>query len=112
MILALAACTEEPDHLIGNWRAVDISEQGDSMRLVPAEVTFNFLDNSRYRYTSTLRYEEAGTYRLQDNYLVARDTTRPGSTDRIVEVELLNADSLRLKMREADKERRLLFLKE
>ncbi len=91
---------------------MDIREQGDSMRLQPAEVTFNFRQDGRYRYISTLRYEEAGTYRLQDNYLVARDTSRAGSTDRIVEVELLKADSLQLKMREGDKERRLLSLKE
>lgn len=112
LALSLAACTAEPDYLIGKWQAVQVSEQGDSMKLIPAEVGFHFMPNGRYSFNSTLNYKEAGRYSVQENFLVAVDTIHTNTKDRIVEIELLKADSLRLKMREGNKERQILLLKE
>ena len=95
----LYACGEREDqYLLGEWRAVSVTENGDSLRLDPAEVTFRFTPNNRYRYTSTLRYAEAGTWRYEQGHLFATDTTGAATEPRVVSVDLLRPDSLVLGM--------------
>jgi hypothetical protein len=97
---------------MGSWTAVDVQEKGDSMRLNPQEVGFVFLPNGRYAYHSTLNYREAGTYRLQDDFLVAKDTTRTNTKERVVAIDRLTSDSLFLRMLEGKVERSMLLLKD
>lgn len=81
------------------------------MRLDPQQVRFDFQPDGRYHYQSTLRYREAGTYRVEGNFLLARDTTNLGSVQRVVRIELLKPDSLVLRMKEGELERRVVFLR-
>lgn len=112
LLLATSSCGEREDLLlIGEWQATSVLEDGDSLRLDPAQVGFVFQPDNRYSYRSTLRYEEAGTWRYADGFLYARDTTQAGADERIVAVEKLTVDSLEIRMLAGDKERLLVFLR-
>ena len=108
-----SACAEpEPLPLVGDWRAVSVTEQGDSLRLDPAEVSFTFGADNRYAFASTLRHREAGTWRYDRGFLIARDTTRADSPERVVAVEKMTADSLELRMMNEGRERLVTLLRE
>lgn len=108
----MLSCEREDLLLLGDWRAVSAVEGGDSLRLDPSEIAFTFRPNNRYHYESTLRYQEAGTWRYENGFLFARDTTSAANPERIVAVELLTADSLLLRMRADSAERFILLLRE
>ena len=112
LLLLTVSCGEREDMLLlGAWQATSVREGGDSLRLDPAEVGFVFRPDNRYTYRSTLRYEEAGTWRYADGFLYAQDTTQAGAEARIVAVEKLTADSLEIRMLAGGKERELVFLR-
>lgn len=112
LLLFTLSCGEREDLLLlGSWQAVSVLEAGDSLRLDPAEIGFDFTANNRYNFRSTLRYTEAGTWRYADGFLFARDTTRSTGEERVVAVEQLTADSLTIRMLAEDKERELVFLR-
>lgn len=98
--------------LYGRWQAVEITQAGDSMRLDPSEVSFVFQPDGIYHYRSTLNYQEAGHYRYERGYLFASDTTHEDSEDRVVAVQLMGPDSLRIKMKHDTTNRFMLFLRE
>ena len=102
-------CTREDNLLLGEWQGALVTEDGDSLRLDPREITFAFTPDNRYTFTSTLRYREAGTWRFDSGYLFAQDTTQPSNPERIVAVEILTIDSLVLRM-QADTAQRLVYL--
>jgi hypothetical protein len=115
LVLALLffCCGEREDaQLLGKWEASQVLQQGDSLLLDPAEVGFSFLPDNRYSYRSTLRYQEAGTWRYDNGFLFAQDTTRAGATERIVAIEKLTADSLVLRMRADTAEQIMTLLKQ
>ena len=112
LLLALSClyCSaEENDLLVGEWQGALVTENGDSLRLDPREITFDFRADNRYAFTSTLRYREAGTYRTEEGYLFAQDTTQPTNPERVVAIEKLTADSLVIRMN-ADTAQRLVTL--
>ncbi|MGH1437699.1 MAG: hypothetical protein ACRBG0_24900 [Lewinella sp.] len=98
--------------LAGNWEAIRITEEGDSLAVDLSGIRFEFTNNGRYYFHSTLNYEEAGTYRLDGPYLFSTDTTQEISREKAVEIVLLNTDSLQLRMQELGKERVMLLKKE
>jgi hypothetical protein len=113
LALLLFRCGEREDaRLLGKWQATQVLQRGDSLLLDPAEVGFSFLPNNRYAYRSTLRYEEAGTWRFDNGFLFAQDTTRAAVAERIVAVEKLTSDSLVLRMRADTTERVMTLLKQ
>ena len=108
--LLTAGCRpDEGALLLGSWDGLSITERGDSLRLDPTEVSFTFYENDRYEFRSTLKYQEAGTYRYEAGYLIANDTTQPDSPQRVVAVDKLTVDSLVIRMR-ADTAERVLVL--
>ncbi|MGB3800905.1 MAG: hypothetical protein WA952_13905 [Lewinella sp.] len=107
--LLLLQCAEEEDLLIGQWQGALVTENGDSLKLNPREITFDFREDDRYTFTSTLRYQEAGTYRAEEGYLFAQDTTQPTNPERVVAIEKLTVDSLIIRMN-ADTAQRLVTL--
>ena len=107
--LLLLHCETEQDLLVGQWQATAVTENGDSLKLDPREITFDFRPDNRYAFTSTLRYREAGTYRTEEGFLFARDTTQPTNPERVVAIEKLTIDSLVIRM-SADSARRLVTL--
>jgi hypothetical protein len=113
LALLICCCGEREDaHLLGGWQATQVLQRGDSLLLDPAEVGFSFLPNNRYTYRSTLRYQEAGTWRYDNGFLFAQDTTRVAVAERIVAVEKLTSDSLVLRMRADTTERVMTLLKQ
>ena len=110
LILVGVGCTaDDNDLLVGEWQGALVTENGDSLRLDPKEITFDFRPDNRYAFTSTLRYREAGTYRTEEGYLFAQDTTQPTNPERVVAIEKLTADSLIIRMN-ADTAQRLVTL--
>ena len=113
LVCCCFACGEREDKLLlGEWQASRVLESGDSLKLNPAEVGFLFRPDNRYTFRSTLRYAEAGTWRYTEGFLMARDTTRENSPERVVAVEKLTADSLELRMLADGKEQWLTLLKQ
>ncbi|MBB4080166.1 hypothetical protein GGR28_002796 [Lewinella aquimaris] len=108
-LLFLLHCEREDQLLLGEWRGSLVTENGDSLKLNPREITFDFRPDNRYHFTSTLRYSEAGTWRYDSGYLFAKDTTQPTNPERVVAVEKLTLDSLVLRM-QADTAQRLVVL--
>lgn len=113
LLLAFYACNsyDNPD-LAGNWQAVSLTEEGDSLAVDLSSIRFDFKNDGRYYFHSTLNYEEAGTYRLDGPYLFSTDTLQSVAREKAVEIILLNEDSLQLRMQELGKERIMLLLKE
>ena len=110
LVLTFFRCGERDDLLLlGSWRGGLVTENGDSLKLDPREITFDFTPANRYVFTSTLRYREAGTWRYDSGYLFAQDTTQPSNPERVVAVEKLTVDSLVIRMR-ADTVERLVYL--
>ncbi len=107
------ACGEREDKLLlGEWQATQALEAGDSLKLDPAQIGFFFGPDNRYTFRSTLRYEEAGTWRYTEGFLMAQDTTRTDSPERVVAVEKLTLDSLEIRMLSDGKEQWLTLLRQ
>jgi hypothetical protein len=98
--------------LSGNWQAISLTEEGDSLAVDLSGIRFEFKEDGRYYFHSTLNYEEAGTYRLDGPYLFSTDTTQSLIREKAVEIMLLTTDSLELRMKELGKERIMLLRKE
>ncbi len=113
MLCLFCACGDREDRLLlGEWQATQVLEEGDSLKLDPTQVGFLFRPDNRYTFRSTLRYEEAGTWRYTEGFLMAQDTTRADSPERVVAVEKLTPDSLELRMLSEGKERWITLLRE
>ena len=105
----LASCgglTKE--QLKGKWTAVQLTEEGDSLKVNLEEITLDF-DEIGYDFTSTLNYKEKGTYQLQDNLLMTLDSLNEGTEEKVVEITKLQNDSMFIRMNEAGKERILVM---
>ena len=95
--------------LVGQWQALVVLEEGDTLPVNPAEIRLAFDDAGHYRYHSTLNYREAGYYDLQGDLLYTRDTTHADTTmERVVRVPVLTEDSLVVQMRTADDKERII----
>lgn len=107
LIQVLSACQNGLDEelLHGEWKGTSIQEEGTPLPVDPAEISFSFRSDNLYEFKSTLNYKEAGSYYLDDVYLYTTDTFNQASTEKVVEVIMLNADSLHLKMKEQEKMR-------
>ena len=87
------------------------TEAGEALILDLSPVGFQFYDNGRYRFSSTLNQGEAGSYFVQSNQLFTTDTLQQAPVEKKVQILHLSADSLRLKMQANDKERILTLVK-
>ncbi len=115
LLLCLPACQEEgvseQEMLTGRWEALEVKEEERPLQVDPSEIRFAFFPDGTYDFHSTLNYREAGRYNLRDRYLLTADTLHAGAMEKAVEIAQLNADTLRLRMMEAGKERHLLLTK-
>lgn len=108
----LFACDNlDTELIIGSWEGVTVLEEGKQLGVNPKEISFYFDKNESYRYNSTLNYKEAGSYYIESNYLFTTDTVNQASTEKAVEILVLSADSLHLKMDDNGKERILKLTK-
>ena len=112
LTMFLGSCEKLDSKLLfGSWEGVSVLEEGNPLEVDPKEILFYFDENESYRYNSTLKYKEAGSYYLEANLLFTTDTVNQASTEKAVEILLLSKDSLHLKMDEGGKERILKLVK-
>lgn len=97
--------------LTGQWQGALVLEEGDSLKIDPRIIRFEFDQNNSYRFFSTLNYRESGTFFLDHHSLVTTDTLNQASTEKAVEIVTLTGDSLHLKMRDGGRERLLKLVK-
>lgn len=113
LIFILTACQPYSEaELYGEWKIIELTEEGDSLAVDLNELGFQFKENGRYHFQSTLKYEEAGTYRLDGPFLFSTDTTQESTTEKAVEILQLSGDTLILLMQEAGKDRSMILKKE
>ncbi len=107
--LTIQACGIDESHLTGHWQAVSFYEQGQTVVFPLDSIRLAFAPDNHYHFQSVGQYREAGPYRLLWRYLSLRDTTANPPQERMVEILFASADTLKIRMRKADKEQ-VLFL--
>lgn len=113
LVLLMGACKQyEEDLLSGTWTGSAILEEQLPLEIEPSDIKLVLAPNGNYRYESTLNYQEAGTFYLDQQYLYTMDTLNQASTEKAVEIILLTQDSLHLRMNEAGKERLLKMIRQ
>ena len=111
-ILLWSACSNRAENeLVGHWQGVELTEEGEPLNLDPGEIRFEFFPNNRYSFSSTLKYQEAGTFRVQTQHLFTKDTIHAGATDKAVRIVQLEVDTLLLEMKDQEKTRMLKLLR-
>lgn len=98
--------------LVGEWQAVSITQEGDSLAIDPQVVQFTFSKDEGYTFNSTLNYHESGTFYILNKRLFTMDTLNRASTEKAVEILLLTPDSLHLKMSDNGKDRLMKLVKQ
>ncbi len=113
LIMSVFSCQKQPNiDLTGTWKAIELTQEGDSLEIDLGEVSFKFMENGRYQFNSTLKYKEAGTYHIDGPFLFSTDTTQNILHEKAVEIIQLSGDTLILRMEELDKERVMVLKKE
>lgn len=111
-LLLASACAPKTEHqIVGNWQAIAVLEEGDSLEVDPQYIKLNLEKNKGYTYNGPLKYEESGSYYVEAKYLYTLDTLNQASTEKAVEIVKLTEDSLQLLMKEGARERLLKFVK-
>lgn len=92
----LSACGGglEAELLIGKWQAFELLENEESVDLDLSPVYFEFLENERYHFQSTLKFSESGRYYTMGHLLYTTDTTANEAIEKAVKIVQLNQDSL------------------
>jgi len=100
LFFLLASCSDRAnEELSGTWQATAVVQNGQPLDVKLSEITLTFDGDQRYEYTSTLDYKEAGFYKLHGDRLETQDTLQQPPVAKIVIVETLQSDSLKLKMK-------------
>ena len=109
----LSACEGgyQEERLHGKWVGISVTEEGTPLAVDPGLIQLEFSPDETYTYESTLNYREAGTYFIEADFLYTNDTLNQASTQKAVELLQLTADSLKIRMMEGKKERRLTLVK-
>lgn len=105
--LIVVACSRfRESELLGRWQAVSIEEEGEALPGVdPAEIHFTFQRPNGYEYQGNLKYQEAGTFSVNNELLLTMDTINQASSEKAVEIIKLSRDSLFLRMQDNGRER-------
>lgn len=95
-LLLLSACKDglDKDLLVGKWQAVELYEQDEQVEMDLNPVYFEFFENDRYYFQSTLKFSEAGRYYTVGQLLYTTDTTAAEPFEKAVKVTQLSRDSL------------------
>lgn len=111
--LVLLGCNINPmeQKIVGNWQAIEVTEQDSVLTLPLAEVKMRFSKDKKYTFESTLNYKEAGTYQLQNNMLFLKDTTPNNIPKKVIKINYLANDSLIVEMKATTNTRLLKLVK-
>jgi len=85
--------------LLGRWSAVKVTQADKILVVELSEISLEFTEQGHYTFNSTLDYKEAGTFRFEGDKLITTDTTTHPDDTKIVLVEKLTSDTLRLRMK-------------
>ena len=106
LFISVFACQKHSNiDIVGTWKALELTQEGDSLGIDLKEVSFEFTENGRYQFYSTLEYKEAGTFHIDGPFLFSIDTTQNIEREKAVEILQLSGDTLILRMEEFGKER-------
>jgi len=112
LALVLVGCGNPlQDIVVGDWTAIQITEEGEKLSVNVGEVKLNLRESGDYKYFSTLNYQEAGSWFLDENLLFTNDTIHKAGQKAVMILEA-KQDTLILKMLENGKERLLTLAKE
>ena len=112
LALAMVACGPyQKKDLIGKWQGVKVMEEGKPLNLDAGEINFAFYPNAGYTFTSTLNYQEAGTFSIDGHLLYTRDTLNENAKEKAVEIREASRDTLVFSMKDKGKDRLLILKK-
>ncbi len=110
LIFLLPSCSPYNNtDLAGEWTAISLTEEGDSLAIELSDVGFSFTEDGQYTFSSTLEYQEAGSYRLDGPYLFTTDSLSGVALEKAVEIKALQNDSLTILMNDLGKERVMIL---
>jgi hypothetical protein len=101
LLLIVFSCANPSNDLIGKWSATSVLQDDKVLDLDLNLVGFEFDQNGKYSFTSTLDYREAGDFHITDNKLITLDTIH-GKGQKSVLIERLDEDTLQLRMKNPD----------
>ncbi len=109
-LLFLFACTDPGSdvQITGTWQGISWIVNGETSGRNANQVTFTFEPTGTYTGAFGTQ-EEAGTYRVEGNKLY---THAEGQAEKMVEVALSGADTLRMNMNRAGTPEVLVLIKE
>ena len=111
-VLLLTSCGNPLQNVVvGNWTAAQITEEGKKLDVNVGEVKLNLQENGNYSYFSTLNYQEAGSWFLDENLLFTNDTIHKAGQKAVMILDA-KKDTIVLKMVENGKERLLTLAKQ
>lgn len=97
--LFMASCAEAPiatlDQIEGDWKGVEIKQNGSVQNLI--DFGFKFNSDSTYTYKGG-SYKEQGVFSIQGNKLI---THAEGDLEKQVQITKITADTLVLDMNDA-----------
>lgn len=95
--------------LEGDWEAITVVEEGDTLDLDLTNVSLTF-DRDRFKYRHTQRDSLSGVYELSKD-LIELFVDSPGVDTIVIQVSDLQAASLVLRMNHEGKERLVTLVK-
>ncbi|MEM8523248.1 MAG: hypothetical protein AAGG68_01330 [Bacteroidota bacterium] len=111
LTLVTACSSDKENLLLGNWKATQLTENGEAISMDLREVQFTFDEQGRYQFQSTLNYREAGFYRQNNNLLYTTDTLNSKKEQQAVKILKLDEEVLELGMEDNGKKLVLLLEK-
>jgi hypothetical protein len=107
-----AACSPDPVHVPGNWKAVAFFEDRQRVQMPLDSVALLLTPEGSYVFRSIGYYRESGPYRLAGAYLYLTDTTDTPQREHTVKILDVSPDTLKLLMQSGDKRQVLFFSRE
>ncbi len=98
--------------LVGKWVAEEFLVEGkpQNEELID-QISLTFTKEGTYQFKSVMNYREAGTFSIQNRLLLTKDTTGTNPEEKKVVIETLEADTLKLSMRQNEQEVFLTLLR-
>ena len=107
--LFIACNSNNKELMIGDWNAVSFIQEDSTYQIDLSRVQLSFDELGNYCYSSNLKHEECGHYKLQKNFLLLTDTLNQGQDGKNLFFEFITEDSLLIKMKQSDLDQTLIF---
>lgn len=104
-----AGCAPQEHELAGEWQAVAFYEDGKTVPTKLDSVALRLTPEGGYEFRSQGLYRESGNYHCSMFYLFLTDTLAQPVKEHTIKVLYVSADSLKIRMSNADREQVLFF---